>query len=137
MKNNELLLCQQCNTFICHFVQIDKYLSIDEIISIDIINMVKREKRNNKMQKKISAMDARKNFGQVLNEAAYRGDDFIIERAGKAMAVIVSMEKYEIMRQSREEARTAADIIKNKMQGTDPASAESLIAEAILAVRSE
>ena len=73
----------------------------------------------------------------MLNEAAYRGDDFIIERAGKAMAVIVSMEKYEIMRQSREEARTAADIIKNKMQGTDPASAESLIAEAILAVRSE
>lgn len=90
-----------------------------------------------KMQKKISAMDARKNFGQVLNEAAFRGDDFIVERAGKAMAAIVSMEKYEIMRQSREEARIAAEIIKNKMQDSDPSTTESLIAEAISAVRSE
>lgn len=89
------------------------------------------------MQKKITAMNARKNFGQVLNEAAFRGDDFIVERAGKAMAAIVSMEKYEIMRQSREEARTAAELIKNKMQGADPATTESLIAEAISAVRSE
>jgi prevent-host-death family protein len=89
------------------------------------------------MQKKISAMEARKNFGQVLNEAAFRGDEFIVERAGKAMAAIVSMEKYEIMRLSREEARTAADIIKDKMQGADPSSTEALIAEAILAVRSE
>ena len=89
------------------------------------------------MQKKISAMNARKNFGQVLNEAAFRGDDFIVERAGKAMVAIVSMEKYEIMRQSREEARTAAEIIKTKMQDTDPSKTESLIAEAISAVRSE
>jgi len=89
------------------------------------------------MQKKISAMNARKNFGQVLNEAAYRGDDFIVERAGKPMVAIVSMEKYEIMRQSREEARTAAGRIKKKMQGTEAAASEALIAEAVSAVRSE
>ena len=90
-----------------------------------------------RMQKKISAMNARKNFGQVLNEAALRGDDFIVERAGKPMAAIVSMEKYEIMRLAREDARAAADTIKNKMQGVDPASTEVLIAEAIAAVRLE
>lgn len=90
-----------------------------------------------KMQKKISAMNARKNFGQVLNEAAFRGDDFIVERAGKAMVAIVSMEKYEMMRQSREEARAAANIIKNKIQDADPTSIEALIAEAISAVKAE
>jgi hypothetical protein len=52
-------------------------------------------------------MDARKYFSQILNEAALRGDDFIVERAGKAMVAIVSMEKYEIMRKNREEARIA------------------------------
>ena len=82
-------------------------------------------------------MDARKNFGQVLNEAAFRGDDFIVERAGKPMAAIVSMEKYEIMRRSREEARAAAEIIKNKMRATDPTTTEALITEAISSVRSE
>lgn len=89
------------------------------------------------MQKTISAVNARKNFGQVLNEAALRGDDFIIERAGKPMAAIVSMEKYEIMCLARENARAAADIIKSKMQGADPAATESLIAEAIAAIRAE
>ena len=89
------------------------------------------------MQKKISAMEARKNFGQVLNEASLRGDDFIVERAGKAMVAIVSMEKYEIMRQSREEARIAADIIKDKMQDVDASSTEALIDEAVSAVRAE
>ena len=89
------------------------------------------------MQKKISAVNARKNFGQVLNEAAFRGDDFIIERAGKAMAAIVSMEKYEIMRLGREDARAAADRIKSKFKDADPATTEALIAEAIAAVRSE
>ena len=89
------------------------------------------------MQKKISAMNARKNFGWVLNEAAYRGDDFIVERAGKAMVAIVSMGKYEIMRKVREEVRTAAGIIKNKMKDADPLNIDALIAEAISAVRAE
>ncbi|NLD39446.1 MAG: type II toxin-antitoxin system Phd/YefM family antitoxin [Desulfatiglans sp.] len=87
------------------------------------------------MQKIITAMDARKNFGQILNEAALRGDDFIVERAGKAMVAIVSMEKYEIMRQNREEARIAADIIKEKMKGADIATTEVLISEAISDIR--
>ena len=87
------------------------------------------------MQKTITAMDARKNFGQILNEAALRGDDFIVERAGKAMVAIVSMEKYEIMRQNREEARKASDIIKGKMKDADITTTDALISEAISDIR--
>jgi prevent-host-death family protein len=87
------------------------------------------------MQKTITAMDAGKNFGQILNEAALRGDDFIVERAGKAMVAIVSIEKYEIMRQNREEARKASDIIKGKMREADITTTDALIAEAISDIR--
>ncbi len=65
-----------------------------------------------------------------------RGDDFIVERAGKAMVAIVSMEKYEIMRQNREEARKASDIIKGKMKDADITTIDALITEAISDIRS-
>ena len=90
---------------------------------------------NAQMLKKISAMKARQNFGQIMNEAALRGDDFIIERAGKPMVAIVSMEKYQILQRDREEARQAADQIRNKMKNEDPEKTEKLISEAVKAVR--
>ena len=87
------------------------------------------------MLKKISAMKARQNFGQVMNEASLRGDDFIIERAGKPMVAIISMDKYQILQRDREEARIAADRIRNKMKNEDPEKTERLISEAVNAVR--
>ncbi|WP_244085134.1 type II toxin-antitoxin system Phd/YefM family antitoxin [Desulforhabdus sp. TSK] len=47
------------------------------------------------MQKTISAMKARQNLGQVMNEVALRGDDYIIERAGKPLVAIIPIEKYQ------------------------------------------
>jgi prevent-host-death family protein len=45
------------------------------------------------MIKRISALKARQNLGQVMNEVALGGDDYIIERAGKPLVAIVSIEK--------------------------------------------
>lgn len=53
------------------------------------------------MIKKTSAFAARKNLGQLLEEAYYRGDNIIIERAGKPMAVIVSLEDFETLRRQK------------------------------------
>jgi prevent-host-death family protein len=88
-----------------------------------------------KMQKTVSAMKARQNLGQIMNEVSLRGDDFIIERAGKPVAVLVSMEKYQIMEKSRQEAREAVNQIREKMSGEDPEKVERLIEEAVLASR--
>jgi len=46
------------------------------------------------MLKKISAMKVRQNLGQVMNEVALRGDDYVVERAGKPLVAIIPMEKY-------------------------------------------
>lgn len=46
------------------------------------------------MIKTISAMQARQNLGSVINSVSLRGDEYIIERAGKPMAVIISIEKF-------------------------------------------
>ena len=46
------------------------------------------------MIKTVSAMEARNRLGSLMNAVSLTGDDFVIERAGKAMAVIISVEKF-------------------------------------------
>lgn len=92
------------------------------------------------MLKKVTAMQARKNLGQIMNEVAIREDDYVVERAGKPMVAIISMEKYELMRKerlevNRKEAFEAQKRIWEKMAEEDPDEMEALIAEAVEAVR--
>jgi prevent-host-death family protein len=54
------------------------------------------------MKRTLSAMEARQRFGEVLEGVYYRGDEVVIERAGKSMAVVVPLERYESMERSRE-----------------------------------
>lgn len=44
---------------------------------------------------KISAVKVRQNLGQVMNLVAIRGDDYIVERAGKALVAIIPIERYQ------------------------------------------
>jgi len=45
--------------------------------------------------KKINAMKARQNFGQMLEEVYYRGEQFVIERAGRPMAALIPLSLLE------------------------------------------
>ena len=87
------------------------------------------------MQKKISAMKARQNLGQIMNEVAIRGDDYIIERAGKPLVAIIDMEKYQRLEEERQEALQAVRSIWSKMDGADVEEVEGIIGEAIRATR--
>ena len=55
------------------------------------------------MKRRISAVEARKRLGEILEGVHYRGDEVIIERAGKPMAVVIPAERYEAMEKSREQ----------------------------------
>jgi prevent-host-death family protein len=87
------------------------------------------------MLKKISAMKARQNLGQIMNEVALRGDDYVIERAGKPLVAIIDMDKYQRLQEERQEALQAVRSIWSKMEGVDPEEVEEIIEEAILATR--
>ncbi len=53
--------------------------------------------------KKISALKARQNLGQIINEVALRGDDYIIERAGRPLVAIIGFEKYHQLQRNYDE----------------------------------
>ena len=69
------------------------------------------------VKRRISAVEARKRLGEILESVFYRGDEVVIERAGRAMAVVIPAERYEAMEKSRE--RLFELIEKNWEQNKD------------------
>jgi len=57
------------------------------------------------MTEKVSTIDVRQRIGDMLNRVALRHDEFIIERKGKPIAVLVPVERLE---QTRRFARRHA-----------------------------
>ena len=82
------------------------------------------------MVKKITAVKARQNLGQIMNEVSLLGDDYMIERAGKPLAVIISVDKYQSIQAKRQEAISRLDRIREKMGDVDPDVLEQAANEA-------
>src|SRR3954470_7555111 len=64
------------------------------------------------MKRRLSAVEARKRLGEVLDGVYYRGDEVVIERAGKPLAVVVPVKLYE-QQQKQREASWDAVLVKN------------------------
>lgn len=62
--------------------------------------------------KTINAGKARVNFGQMLDEVYYKGDQFIIERAGKPMAAVVPLSQLEALQKHFDTAKPGHDTSK-------------------------
>ena len=54
------------------------------------------------MKRTLSAVEARKHLGELLEGVFYRGDEVVIERAGKPMAAVIPPGRYRAMEQERE-----------------------------------
>jgi len=52
------------------------------------------------MSEKVSTIDVRQRIGDMLNRVALRRDEFVIERKGKALAVMMPVEKAESIRRA-------------------------------------
>jgi prevent-host-death family protein len=87
------------------------------------------------MVKKLSAVQARKNFGQILEEVYYRGAEVILERSGRGMAVIVPITVYEQLKRQREQDFVIFDEIQQRNRNVDPKQLEADVARAIHEVR--
>ena len=54
------------------------------------------------MVKKVTALNARKRLGQLLEEVYYRGDQYVIELGGRPMAAVVPIWQLEERQKRRE-----------------------------------
>lgn len=87
------------------------------------------------MYKKISALKARQNLGQVMNEAALKGDDYIIERAGKPLVAVIPIEKYQSFQQEIEEFFEALSQMRANLKEKDEKEMDVLVEEAVRSYR--
>lgn len=87
------------------------------------------------MKRKLSAVEARKHFGELLEGVFYRGDEVVIERAGKVMAVVIPAYLYENIERSRERLWELIELAHERNKDVPPEEIEEAIAEAIREVR--
>ena len=87
------------------------------------------------MLRKISAVKVRQNLGEVMNEVALRGDDYIIERAGKPLVAIIPMEKYRKLQKDLEDFYGDVKAFQEKAKGVDSKVVDEAIEEAIAAAK--
>ena len=87
------------------------------------------------MIKKVNALKARQNFGQMLEEVYYKGDQFVIERAGKPMAAVVPLWQLEAWQQRRAQLFAAVEDVQQHNQKVKPEVIAAEVREAIRAVR--
>jgi prevent-host-death family protein len=98
-------------------------------------NLNHHDHGSNLMKRTLSAVEARKRLGEILEGVYYRGDEVTIERAGKPMAVVVPAHVYESIKASRERVFRFMEENWEKTKDIPPEELEALIDEAVQAAR--
>ncbi len=87
----------------------------------------------------ISMMELRNQPGTLLDRVFYRGESFVVEKAGEARAVIVPIRDYQEMQQRKQAARerfwAMTQELQQAFEGVDSRKIESEIEQAIREVR--
>jgi len=89
------------------------------------------------MVKKLNALKARQNLGQVLEEVYYNGDRYVIERAGKPMAAVVPLKVLEDYEENKERLFGLIKKARRRNKSVKPEVIEREVAEAVKAVRAK
>jgi len=87
------------------------------------------------MIKTLTAIKARQNLGEVLEEVYYNGDQFIIERAGKPMAAVVPLWQMQARKKHQERVSVMLDKLWDSRRATKSTTVEREVSEAVRAVR--
>ena len=89
------------------------------------------------MAKKVSALKARRNLGQLLEEVYYRGDQCVIERAGRPMAAVVPLWQLKEWEKRRDRFFAAVDEVREHNEDVEPEAIEGEVSKAVSAVRKD
>ncbi|MCC7105038.1 MAG: type II toxin-antitoxin system Phd/YefM family antitoxin [Chloroflexi bacterium] len=86
------------------------------------------------MEKTVSAFQARRRFGKILEDVAGKGDAVVVERHGEAVAAVVPIDVYARWKRSRAEFFDRLRAIAESSNLT-PEEADQLAQQAVQAVR--
>jgi prevent-host-death family protein len=89
------------------------------------------------MKRTVSAMEARKRLGELLESVYYRGDEVVIERAGKVMGVVIPAHRYEAIERDRDELFAMIRRQQDLNRNVPAEEIEAAVASAIAEVRAE
>ena len=87
------------------------------------------------MAKKMNALKLQKNLSQVLDEVFQKGDQYVIERAGRPMAAVVPLWQLEERRKRKERFFGMVKEVRQRNKKEKAEVIASEIEEAIKAVR--
>jgi prevent-host-death family protein len=85
------------------------------------------------MKKTISALKVRQNLGQVMNEVSIKGDDYVVERAGKPLVAIIPVEKYLRFQKDLDEFYNEVKSFQTSVKDVPAKVLDEALAEATLA----
>lgn len=89
------------------------------------------------MTKKVNALKARKNLGQLLEEVYYKGDQYVIERAGRPMAAVVPVWQLEEWQKRRKRFLGMVGELWKQNKKVKPEVIEREVQDAVRAVRAK
>jgi prevent-host-death family protein len=87
--------------------------------------------------KTVNALKARRNLGELLEEVYYKGDQYVIERAGRPMAAVVPVWQLEDWQKRRDRFFGMVQEVRRKNKTVKPEVLERVIEESVLAVRAK
>lgn len=90
------------------------------------------------MEKTIGAHEARRRFGQVLEEAFYNKDHFVVKRFDRPMAVIVPVDDYQKwQRLAKERVFTMLEEVWERTEDVPEEELEADVEKALEQLRQE
>jgi prevent-host-death family protein len=89
------------------------------------------------MKRKLSAVEARQKLGEILEGVYYRGDEVVIERAGKPMAVVIPAYLYDNIERKRERLWEIIEKVQAQNKDVPFEVIEEEVAQAVREVREE
>ena len=89
------------------------------------------------MVKKVNALKVRQNLGQVLEQVYYKGDRYVIERAGKPMAAVVPLKVLEDYEESKTQLFGLIKKAQRRNKKVKPDVVEREVAAAVKSVRAK
>lgn len=87
------------------------------------------------MTRELTALKVRGSLGEILEKVYYKGEEYVIKRGKKPMAVLIPLDEFESYKKQREADMKIFDKIRAKAKAYSTKEIEADVEEAIKAVR--